>query len=439
MIEIGTLDTFLLELIFGITVLILSVSLLIIKDTLVRLLCLFMTISYFIYSGFGIAYSYIDDLYFENYILFLICLLIPFVILGGNNIEQSTNRLDTFLENSPHFLRFCAIAYLCLLLVPLVYPEFKLFNLFSVGFKGLIDFYEQRLEYKSNFIVSLSDTIAVFFRPFFFIYLTHLQVKKTNTLKIVLLLVLMIFLSYSRYGYLSRYQMVTFMLLILSLLYFVKGYGIHIKAKYLALILFISFLSVPFLYSFTYIRLGEDADTGLSYMESLTLLLESEVYYPIYYDHTLTSPFLDKLDGVIFVLWLICLPIPSFIWPSKPKIPNDLFTYSLTGKNITDANYASSLPSLLGESFMFFKENYWLEALILGIILIVIIKYLRRHRSLNFYLVYLIIMSLTIGRGGASSYMANVINGVAPILYLHIFLNFSHLEGVFNKKARRRR
>lgn len=406
------------------TILMLLLALLFIKQKPLRIMAIFVTLSYFFYSGYGIAYSFVDDSYVSKYFVYLLCLLLPFSIFGGN-VGKDSNYMDDFIERSPRFLHLMSILYLFSLFIPLVYPRFKLFDIFYSGFQGLIGYYDMHNEYESNRLIGMVDAFRFFFRPFFYIYLTQLQIK-TGLKKPLLLLLLSILFSFMRYGYLSRYQLILNTLVVLFFVFSFNGYKLQIKGKQVLLFFTLAVLSVPFLYAFTFIRVGESAQSGLSYMDSMNLLLEGEVYYPIYYNHILSSSALASQTARGFILWLIFLPIPSFLWPGKPRISPDAFTYSLTGKSITDAGYASSLPSLLGESFMFFGINfYWVEALIIGCVMVLIIKYLSKHKTTSFYMINLIIFSLTIGRGGASSYMSTIINGVVSIVLLNIYLSLT--------------
>lgn len=393
-----------------------------IKLRALKIMAVFITLSYFFYSGYGIAYSYIDDSYVLKYAVFLIFMLLPFALFG-QDIKSHSNYMDAFLESSPRFLRIMSILYLICLFIPLVYPNFKLFDIFTSGFQGLIGFYDLHNEYASNALIGLVDAFCIFFRPFFFIYLTQLQIKKGNRKPLTLLLLSILF-SFMKYGYLSRYQLVMYFSVVLFFIFSIKGYKLELKTKQVFLFTILAILSVPFLYAFTFIRVGESVQSGLTFMASMSLLLEGEVYYPMFYDHILSSSDLASQTPIAFILWLIFLPIPSFLWPGKPRISPDAFTYSITGKHITDASYASCLPSLLGESFMFFGGSfYWVEALIIGCVMVLIIRYLSKHETMIFYVINLVIYSLTIGRGGASSYMSTIINGVVPIVLLNIYLS----------------
>lgn len=404
------------------TVIILLVALSFIKLKALRVMAIFVTLSYFFYSGYGIAYSYVDNKYVIKYLVFLFCMLLPFAI-WGREVRYNPNSVDAFIERHPRFLNCFSLLYIVCLFVPLVYPRFKLFDIFYGGFQGLVGFYDLHNEYGSNAIIGVVDTLALFCRPFFFINLTQLQIRKKSSKAPLSLFLLSILFSFMRYGYLSRYQMVLYTLAVLFFIFSVKGYSLELKGKHIALFTTLAILSVPFLYAFTFIRVGESIGPGLSYWDSITLLIEGEVYYPTYYDHILSSANLASQTAVGFVLWLIFLPIPSFLWPGKPRISADAFTYSLTGKHVTDAGYASSLPSLLGESFMFFGDKfYWVEALIIGCVMVLIIRYLAKYRTMVFYMIYLIVLSLTIGRGGASSYMSTIINGVVSIVIVNYLL-----------------
>lgn len=77
----------------------------------------------------------------------------------------------------------------------------------------------------------------------------------------------------------------------------------------------------------------------------------------------------------------------------------------------------------MGESLMYFGESfYWIQPLIMGSVIIILINYLFKHRSTNMLSLYLITYVLSIGRGGAASYMSTIIFGVLPILLIDKFV-----------------
>lgn len=396
------------------------------RDKRLKIMFTLLCLSIFVYSGYGIAYPEVDDQYLLPYIIFTGCFALPF-LMKKNSVneyyQEGTTSVDRFFESHISFLRICTLIYFSCLFIPLIYPEFKLFQIFQTGFSGLVGFYDLRVQYKSNALIGLVDTLRVFVLPFFFVYLTIIQEQKEKTRKPLILFLFSILFEYMRYAYMGRYQMVINALLIYVIIRCVKGYKFDIKIRQLAYICLGVILAIPFLYAFTFIRQGNSVEESGTFFDIAGLLIKSEAYYPIYYDHIISSPILKSQTPLTFILWLLFLPIPSAIWPNKPTLQSDAFTYSLTGMHYGDPGYSSSLTSVMGESFMYFgKDFYWVQALIMGFIMIYIIQYLIKHRSTNLLSLYLIVYVLAVGRGGAASYMSTIIFGALPIYIIDKFL-----------------
>lgn len=397
------------------------------KDKRLKIMFALLCCSVFLYSGYGIAFPEVDDRYLLYYFIFIACFSIPVLLLRDKGLvleTQMSSRLDLFFETHMGFLKKCSYAYLLCLFIPLVYPEFKLLDFIHNGFNGLIGFYDLRVQYQSNTLINVIDTLKVFLCPFFYIYLTEVKEVKPFSRQPVCLFLLSILFEYMRYSYMGRYQMVINALLLFFILSCAKGYSFNINFKQLAYIVGGVVLAIPFLYAFTFIRQGNAVENAGGFVETVKMLINSEAYYPIYYDHILTSPNLKSQTPMTFILWLLFLPIPSVIWPGKPTLQSDAFTYSLSGLHYGEYGYSSYLPSVMGESFIYFGiDFFWVQAIIMATIMIMLFHYLLKHRSTNLLLLYLIVYVLSIGRGGAASYMSTLIFGVLPIYIIdHFYL-----------------
>lgn len=423
--NIGSADYNILLLLITLTVVVGLISLKLIKESIFRVVAIFMLFSVFMYSGYGISYSKIDNSYIAKYVVYIIALVIPLIIVGRkkkNVILQKESNIDKCLINHYATLKRLTVLYFVMLFIPLVYPEFRLFDLFIYG-GGITDsFYDDRNMYKANQLITLVDMLVIFLRPFFFAYLVIYKQKKTGNYWPTILFALTILMAFMRYRYFGRYQMLVYGTELYILTFGIKGFRLHLPKKHILAIVGILIAFIPLLYAYTYTRIGAVVE-NLSLGKSLELLIESEVYYPMWYDHILNSGFIKGQSAALFILWLICLPIPSFIWPSKPKISADEFTYSITGKRYTDAGYSSFLPSAMGEGFMFFGEDfYWIHALIIGLVTALVLRYLIKHKTMAFYVAVTLITTLIIGRGGAGSFIPPLVNGVMPIIIMSYYL-----------------
>lgn len=388
-----------------------------------RLLIAIMLFGVFFYSGYGISYTEVDNDYISKYIIFIICLCVPFLV-ANKTIKESEEYsiLDNFVIKNQGIVKKLAFLFLVCYFIPLVYPEFKLFNIFSGSLFSLENLWEDRWSYRENSLILMIDAFKIFLQPFFFIYLTLLQEKGTKKHVVVLLYFSTVLMLYTRYSYLGRYQIMVYGLILFLLSVSVRGYNFEIKKKHILTIIGVVLSLIPFLYAFTFIRQGTSVDSALSFSDIASLLIDSEAYYPTYYDTCLHSTALQNQTPLTFILWLIFLPIPSFLFPGKPTLQGDAFTYAVTGKSFGDANFSSALPSVLGESFMYFGDYYWVEALIIGFVSLVVIRYMLKSKTLTFYSIYMIVFVLTLGRGGGSSYLSTLISGSVSLIVLNIYL-----------------
>lgn len=394
-----------------------------------KLMLILMLASVYIYSGYGISYVEVSNRYVIHYIILIICLVLPFCFYKNKPVSYESDELsllDEYILGHHVFIKRAAMLYLICMFIPLVYPNFKLFDIFKSGFSGLEGFYDLRVEYKSNALIGITDTLRIFVQPFFMAYLTILQLNEKKR-KAVFLFCSTVLMAYMRYSYLGRYQMVIYALLIYLLCTSVKGFSVTIKMKQILLVAAAGFAAIPLLVMFTSIRVGNSYEGSVVFSEMLKMLIDTEAYYPIHYDHIVTSTYLDSQTPATFILWLIFLPLPSFIWPGKPTLQSDAFTYSISGMHYGDVGYSSSLPSFMGESLMFFGENaYWIQGIIVGFVMVYIISTLSKHKTMTFFSIYLVVFVLTLGRGGASSYMSTLINGSVAVFIMNFYVKQSY-------------
>lgn len=387
-----------------------------IKQKYLKAAVIVLLTTVFVYSGAGIAYSNVPTYFRYKYIIYIICLVFPFILIGRKSTNDKFSSLDTYIINHFALIKNLATIYLILLFIPLIYPEFKLFDIFTKSFVITTEDHSAKLLYSSNILIGIVNTFAVFFKPFFYIYLVLLCAKNKNNKEAVILFLIFTLFQYSRTLYLGRYQILVLLVQLLILAFCIKGYRLQITKKQILFFGAIFVSLIPLLYAFTYFRLGLKAD-DVSLSTAANLLFASEIWYPTYYEHIVTSSSFSTQTPLMFILWIIFLPVPSFLWPNKPTVESDVFTHSITGMSYTDANYSSLLPSAMGEGLMFFGTHlYWVHALIIGFVFASLLKYTSKNKTLILFNIQCIILAFTFGRGGAMSFIAPLINGCISII-----------------------
>lgn len=425
-IEIGTL-----LLITFFTVLILTVFTKLSKSLNEKLVYLFITTSLFFYSGFGISYVNVDNKYIINYIVFLFCFLfsIRFTLGTGRKshfVLFNSDDINFSIEKSKTFFKVMAYVYIATLFVYLITPNFRLQEFFSPPLSNAIGIHARAAN--KNSINQIADTLRYAVRPFFMVYL-YLLVENNKKSSFFILIILWIYLEYLQLGYLSRYQMIIYLFFVILSTEIINYGELKLSRKTKFIILITMLFSVPILVAFLSLRMGNVVEFE-GFFNSVKILIDGETYYPTYYDRINSGSW--NISPITFIIWLIFLPIPSFIWSNKPYVdPSYALTtdvYSVYGMILSksDANYYNSLPSMLGESMMIFgNEFYFMEAIIVGFFIGLYFRFLFRSKKLNVLTLYMTLMLLTLGRGGATSYMSGLINGTIVLILWIIFTKYA--------------
>lgn len=210
----------------------------------------------------------------------------------------------------------------------LIVPSFNLLKLFQPGLPTSKLIYARRAADKSNIILRLASTVNIFCLPFFCMYLKKLVDLKKKWVAVLLILFWM-YLDYLQYDYMSRNQILILLGFAFCIGAFVYPDGIRIVKRYVVIAAAVLIILVPLLNAYVDIGSGNsyEIQTIGNAMESLA---EQEIYYPKYYD---TCVSLYGSESILsFMLWLVFLPIPSALFPSKPTVTITYnFTYAVSG------------------------------------------------------------------------------------------------------------
>ena len=305
-----------------------------------------------------------------------------------------------------------AYFYIALSFVDLIYPDFKLHLLFMPPRMSASNIFFYALRNQENIILKLTMTMQNLLLPIFLIYLNILVIQNRK-FKAVSMFLLVVYFNFVAREYISRNEILRHVLLIIALLLIVKDHGILITKKVMAMCTLFVCAMIPIFLGLQSYRLGGNFIVS-SFTSSLLRLWQVEADYSKYFS-MLQEPLISIKD---YLLWLTCLPIPSVFWPGKPAVHiNDVFTEHILGLRRGDPSYTVILPSVLGESFMIFGIHaYWLQAILCGAISAYLFKSLYRNRYLQLNFFYFLLLFLFIGRGGTSSVIPPLINGVVAIV-----------------------
>lgn len=409
-----------------------------------KLLVYVSLFSIMVYSGLGISLEQVSNKYIFDYILFII--LFAFSLSIGLQITTrwKWNSGLKVVINAPieerdiiisdKALRILTICFFVTLFIPLIYPNFRLLDFFRLPSMNIGDIYMKIGASKANVITKLASTLQTFLLPFFMIYLNRYD-KSKNKWRVVLIIILWIYLDYLQFTYLGRYDIAVYTIFLMIYLLMFDGKNIQFKARTMAIfIVIVVVVMLPALNALVYIREGwQYTNNGL--IGNILNLVESEIYYPKYYD-VCQSAYDGSQIGNFFG-WLVTLPIPSVLWPGKPDLTVTYdFTYILTGRVFGQANYSSLLPSILGEGYMIFGPSYyWVSALVTGLICGSVFGYLSKYKETLLFMSYLALLSAKMGRAGVASFLPTVINGTLSIMiYLLVSKKYRATEAKRSRK-----
>ena len=406
------------------------------KTIELKLIYIILGISIYLYSGLGISYNDVKNIYIIDYSIFLVVLFLTIqktistkirIILSKYSIGKMSiinqYTIEKMLTRKKRIVCCLCLAFFLSMLFYMVYPTNRLSELLSVSNFSSHGIHNLRYIYNSNKLLKLSDAIRLITQPFFFIFLYYCATgSKTKQFLGSLSIVLWIVLSFGKFHYISRYQMVVFLLLIFAYQQICQYKELIIDKKIIIKIMILAIILIPFLVAFTDMRLGRSV-VNIGFLESIGLLLESECYYPRYYDICIKNS--NLVSPIQYILWLLFLPVPNFIWADKPMIQIAYeFTSMFSSLSVTDAAYSNLLPSILGEAFLIYGEYFfWVHAVILGFLIGVIFRVLLKSKKLSILSAYFIIILATIGRGGSQSYAPFAINSLFSLFTVFFMCN----------------
>ena len=417
----GSFDWGIFALLTAITVFIVSSVFKYVRDYRARWTIFVCMASVFMYSGVGIAYPEVNNSYVISFAAFVLAFCLPFRWFNITNNSEELSNVDVCLLNNFKTLEKVAVFYLFLQLVPSIYPEFRLFQPFTVR-----DDYWGTMEYlKNDPINKIAGTLSMLIKPFFYAYLVCYVMKNPKGKKHLIFFLLVILLHYLELHYIARNSIATSLTEFLVLAFCLKGNRIEIKRKHLVIFACIILALFPLAFVYKLMVTGMDfQNLGISYGEMASLLAEQEFTYPRYYDGILSSNRYNNFTVLSFLLYVICIPIPSFLWPGKPSLGfADAFTNGVLGLSRGDTGFYIVLPSAMGESLMVGGLWFsWIFALISGSAIAIVTRYISKHTTLIYYLFYLVVQCATYGRGGTAGLLPTYITGILGFFLFDMYI-----------------
>lgn len=357
-------------------------------------------LSYFIYSGIGISILKDNGQYLFFYVFYTIILALFFYLFRNKTMKISINdvRVEYIIYK---FGVYFIVIYNLFFLSLLIFPEFKLLNLFvppAVDVSSVMEGIQGKKEDVWYTIVTVFLNILV---PFY--YMSLVRFKK-RPLVLLFLLVLPIYINYCYVAYVARTTMVLTFILFMSLLYYYNE--AHRRKIVISSVVFL-FFSVSFLTTYQSLRVGLEV-TDIPFSDAMDALFRIECTFPTWFHTIYDNSFKNETYIWDYFLWFITQPIPGFLksWISDFS-QNVSIAELLLGVRKDDLTFFVPLTGIVGESvFVFGRYLFFLHAILLSAVLNVFINFLESRNAFKFLMIYSIIfIGLAIGRTGSTGGM----------------------------------
>jgi len=374
---------------------------------------------FFLYSGLGI--SFLNDYYpyLIKYSLYLVILVFSILFTFSVLKSKKIGTIDSMSVKFKPIVKILSWVYILTIIIFLFYPKNVFLNIFN-PIEALTNInlgssiFQNRLERSQNILVTIIGYVRILSLPFFYITLYFKYKNKPNVIFFIILSITYLDIVISNYwGRAVLFQPIFF-----YILYLYKTNKISFKKIAFVSVLFIIFI-IPLVNALSEWRIyGYFSLNNGNVLINIKNFIESEFSYPrLYSDTIILYRYSNSTD---FLKWLITLPVPSFIY-NVDYLPSRMLSEFILGISYAQPGFYILLPSWLGESFMTFGPYfYWINAVVVGIVIGIIASIIERNKSLEIYDLYFTWLLLSYLRGVSQELIAQTIQSMWILILLVI-------------------
>lgn len=396
-----------------------SLSWSILSTLMQRFLALGFISGSLIYNGFGASYNNVPVSYAVRYVVLISAFLAAYymalaLLSGSMNTSKSGAFYNSFVYLDARLAIICF--YIILSIFDLVYPDFRLLDLFNPKGPDLRMSLEHRyLVQQSDGLTKVKDYIILFILPFF--YLSLSVYSGSQAWKAILILVFLSYVSYVKESYLGRGDMLSILFVLLYAFYIENP----LKRKVIAIVFFACApLILYFANIYSIVRLGGDIYFD-DFISSITKTIISETSFAEHAGQAIIdSPY--RADFSKYLLWIATLPLPKIITgPFDVALINLEISQALTGIMPGEKGFFILLAGLVGESVYLYGDYlFFLHGASIGVFAAFVIFFFDRgynYRFLQGFIIYGFFYYLV--RGGVCSLLPLYLNSF--LLYYLLF------------------
>ena len=407
-------------LVFAIVMFLICLTLLLFKNFLNKVILLVTILAGVFFTSLGLILQYQDNYsYILTYLLFFVLMVVTMMIVIRKikfndylDVENSFKKYDKI---------FIALGILALVLQfsTLIYPQFRLGNLFKIpGYKVNVYKFQEILTNNSDVIYWIISRLKVFCYPFFFILLYKL---KNKPIKCISLFLFYHYIDFAREQYISRSALVVYIIFIWIYLYEEK---ILSRKKLIILGLFLIFTIIPLVNILETVRTGAIVNSNTSFFDNIIHLINQEGYCQQFLD--VTNTFSKELSFIKYIISSISSPLfflPDIDFP----VLSYAFTERILGLSYGDANYYIMLPGAFGEGVMIFGKYFaWIYGIFIGYFVGKAYRVFTRVSFLKLWGIMYILDVARSFRGGIQTFFIATLNTSLLLIIVFLVLNLAN-------------
>ena len=407
-------------LVFVIVMFLICLTLLLFKNFLNKVILLVTILAGAFFTSLGLILQYQDNYsYILTYLLFFVLMVVTMMIVIRKikfndylDVENSFKRYDKI---------FIALGILALFLKfsTLIYPQFKLGNLFKIpGYQVNVYKFQEILVNNSNGIYWIISRLEVMCYPFFFILLYKL---KNKPIKCISLFLFYHYIDFAREQYISRSALVVYIIFIWIYLYEEK---ILSRKKLIILGLILIFTIIPLVNILETVRTGGIVNSNTSFFDNIVHLINQEGYCQQFLD--VTNTFSKELSFIKYIISSISSPLfflPDIDFP----VLSYAFTEKILGLSYGDANYYVMLPGAFGEGVMIFGKYFaWIYGIFIGYFVGKADRVFTRVSFLKLWGIMYILDVARSFRGGIQTFFIATLNTSLLLIIVFLVLNLAN-------------
>jgi len=385
---------------------------------------------FYIYTGIGASISTISSSYLKHYLIyFALFSILMYVLFSPVSFFNKTDKekIEVYLVNwVDRYANITIAVFIILNIIPLIHPEFRLWNIFNPPPPDLIaQIKEISMAQDRTVIGQITFYLTLLITPFFYISLYKLRHKP---FKLFFCLFLPIYLNYCATSYVARSTLFPAVLI-----YLITVYLYNYRARKILIPAVVILIPALFHFSARYVqlRLGV-SEPSVSLAGSLESFVSIETSFSTKFDAVLLSD--QRVDLKNYFLWIITMPLPGFMKGFfTPPLLNIEISEILLGIFRNEPGFYVELPNIVTESVYVFDSLFWVQAFFISFMIFIIYRLSLFSKQFSVFLLYnAFYLGYNLHRGGLGAVLPQFAGGYLLFYLFILYIILKLVRGKFN-------